>query len=103
MKIFWSLLAYASYSHIKDTICERFGYMAEQDFVAAVDKAVRQVSEFPGSGKQELELAEDGSVHSVPVRKLSKIIYYVEGDTLYIADFWSTRQDPANLTARFEK
>ena len=103
MRILWSLLAQASYEHIKDTIMERFGYKAERDYVLAVDRAIKQVEEFPNSGKQELELAEDGSVRSVHVRKLSKIIYYVEDDTLYIADVWATRQDPTNLTARFEK
>ena len=103
MKILWSLLAHASYEHIKDTIFEKFGYRAEQDYVIAVDKAVRRVAEFPNSGKQEFELAEDGSVHSVPIRKLSKIIYYVDDDTLYIADVWATKQDPDYLKERFEK
>ena len=103
MRILWSLLAHASYEHIKDTIFEKFGYRAEQDYIIAVDKAIKQVAEFPNSGKRELELAEDGSVRSVPVRKLSKIIYYVEDDTLYIADVWATRQDPDYLKNRFEK
>ena len=103
MRILWSLLAHASYERIKDTIFEKFGYRAEQDYVIAVDKAIKQVAEFPNSGKRELELADDGSVRSVPVRKLSKIIYYVEDDTLYIADVWATRQDPDYLKNRFEK
>ena len=103
MRILWSHLAHASYEHIKDTIYEKFGYRAERDYVIAVDEAIKQVEKFPSSGKQELELAEDGSVRSVPVRKLSKIIYYVEDDTLYIADVWATRQDPDYLKERFEK
>ena len=103
MRILWSLLAHASFEQIKDTVFERFGYRAEQDYIAAVNKAIMQAAEFPNSGKQEFELAEDGSVRSVPVRKLSKIIYYIEDDTLRIADVWETRQDPAHLTTRFEK
>lgn len=103
MKILWSLLAHASYEHIKDSIFEKFGYRVEQDYGVAVDKAIRQVEKFPNSGKSELELAEDGSVRSIPVRKLSKIIYYVEDDTLYIADVWATQQDPNYLKGRFEK
>ena len=103
MKILWSLLAHASYSHIKDTIFEKFGYKAEQDYVITVDKTIKRVAEFPNSGKQELDLAYDGSVRSVPIRKLSKIIYYVEDETLYIADVWATRQDPDYLKERFEK
>ena len=103
MKIIWSLLAHASFMDIRDSIFDRFGYQAEQDYVIAVDKVVRRVAEFPNSGKQEFELAEDGSVRSVPVRKLSKIIYYVEDDTLYIADVCATRQDPDYLKERSEK
>lgn len=103
MKIIWSLLAHASFMDIRDSIFDRFGYQAEQDYIAAVDEAINQVFEFPNSGKQELELDEDGSVRSVPVRKLTKIIYFVEGDTLCIADVWATKQDPANLKTRFEQ
>ena len=103
MKIIWSLLAHASFMDIRDSIFDRFGYQAEQDYIAAVDEVIKQVAEFPNSGKQELELDEDGSVRSVPVRKLTKIIYFVENETLYIADVWATKQDPANLKARFEK
>lgn len=37
------------------------------------------------------------------IRKLSKIIYFVEEDILYIADVWATRQDPNYLIGRFQK
>lgn len=103
MKIIWSLLASNAFADIRDSIFARFGYKAEQDFISAVDESIKQVSTFPGSGQQELELAEDGSVRSIQVHKLTKIIYFVEDDILHIADVWATRQDPANLTARWEK
>ncbi len=103
MRIIWSLLAYNSYMEIRAAIQDRFGYKAEQDYISAVDETIQQVAQFPGSGQQVLELAADGSARSINVRKLTKIIYFVEGDTLYIADVWATRQDPANLTSRFEK
>lgn len=103
MKIIWSLIAHASFMDIRNTIFDRFGFQAEQDYIVAVDEVINQVSKFPDSGKQELELADDGSVRSVTVRKLTKIIYFVEGETLCIADVWAIKQDPANLQARFEK
>jgi len=99
----WSLLAYDAYQNIGDDIQERFGYKAKNDFEKEVDETVRRLAKFPNLGKQELELAEDGSVRSMPIRKLSKIIYFVEEDILYIADVWSTRQDPNYLKGRFEK
>ena len=99
----WSLLAYDAYKNIGDDIHKRFGYKAKSDFEKEVDETVRQLAKFPNLGKQELELADDGSVRSIPVRKLSKIIYFIEEDILYIADFWATRQDPNYLIGRFEK
>ena len=99
----WSLLAYGAYQNIGDDIQERFGYKAKSDFDKEVDETVRRLAKFPNLGKQEFELSEDGSVRSMPIRKLSKIIYFVEEDILYIADVWSTRQDPNYLKGRFEK
>lgn len=101
--VLWSLLAYDAYQNIGEDIQKRFGYKARGDYERAVDETVRCLAKFPDLGKQEFELAEDGSVRSMPIRKLSKIIYFVEGDVLYIADVWATRQDPNILAARFEK
>ena len=101
MKIIWSLLAHEAYMDICDTIFTRFGYKAEQEYIAAIDEAIQQISRFPNSGKEEKELAADGSVHSILVQRLSKVIYYVEDDVLHIADVWTTRQDPSILATRF--
>ena len=103
LNIRWSLLAYDAYQNIGDDIHKRFGYKAKSDFEKEVDETVRTLAKYPNSGKQEFELAEDGSVRSMPVRKLSKIIYFVEEDILSIADVWATRQDPNYLIGRFEK
>jgi len=99
----WSLLAYDAYRNIGDDIHNRFGYKAKSDFEKEVDETVRRLAKFPNLGKQEFELAEDGSVRSMPIRKLSKIIYFAEEDILYIADVWATRQDPNYLKGRFQK
>ena len=99
----WSLLAYDAYQNIGEDIHKRFGYKAKSDYEKEVDETVRRLAKFPNLGKQEFELAEDGSVRSMPIRKLSKIIYFVLDDVLYIADVWATRQDPNYLTGRFQK
>ena len=102
-KIRWSLLAYDAYQNIGDDIHKRFGYKAKNDYEKEVDETVKRLVKFPNLGKQEFELAEDGSVRSMPIRKLSKIIYFIEDDILHIADVWTTRQDPNYLTGRFKK
>ena len=99
----WSLLAYDAYQNISDDIMKRFGYKAKIDYEKEVDKTVQLLAKFPDQGKQEFELAEDGSVRSMSVRKLSKIIYFEEEGILHIADVWATRQDPNYLKERFEQ
>ena len=101
--IIWSLLAYDEYQNIGDDILNRFGYKAKIDYEKEMDETIQLLAKFPNLGKQEFELAEDGSVRSMPVRKLSKIIYYEEDNVLHIADVWATRKDPNYLTERFEK
>lgn len=103
MRILWSKLAHEAYLHICDSIKEHFGRRTESEYKVAVDKAVKQVANHPSLGKPEYELAANGSVRSKLVNGLSKIIYYEEDDTLYVADVWDTRQDPSMLIERFDK
>ena len=101
MRSVWSFLADNAFHNICDFIYVRFGYKAKNDYVMEVDTTIHIVAEHPNIGKPELELARDGSVRSITIRKLSKMIYFVEDDILYIADVWDTRQDPEALAARF--
>lgn len=103
MRILWSELAHEAYLHICDSINGHFGRRTESEYKVAVDKAVKQIAKHPNLGNPEYELAADGSVRSKLVNGLSKIIYYKEDDTLYIADVWATRQDPSMLVDRFGK
>lgn len=102
MKIKWSFLAFDSYQNICLYILENFGYRVECEYREEVDKMVNEIAKHPNLGRQEFELASDGSIRSISVRKLSKIVYFVENDALHIADVWSTRQDPNLLKKQFE-
>ena len=102
MRVLWSDLAAEAFKEIRSRIFVQFGLKAEDEYLAATEKVINQLMEFPQMGKQEYNLAADGSVRSVVVHKKSKFIYYVEDSTLYIADVWDVRQDPEQLNARFE-
>ena len=39
---------------------------------------------------KQYEFGHTGNV----INKLNKIVYYFEGDTIHIADFWDTRREP---------
>ena len=103
MRVLWSNLAADAFSEIRARIFIQFGFNAEDEYLAATEKAINRIKEFPQIGKPEYNLAADGSVRSVVVHKKSKFIYYIEESTLYIADVWDVRQDPEILSARFEK
>ena len=103
MSIIWSDQADAAFWKIRDYLFLHFGAAAEDDYLQAVNEAIKQVAKNPQSGIAVYELAKDGSVRSILVNRLSKFIYYVENDTLHIADVWDTRQNPKSLVARFDK
>ena len=50
----------------------------------------------PGMGKKEplLEKEPEG-YRSLVVHPNYKLVYYVDGDTIYIVDLWDTRREPA--------
>lgn len=103
MRVLWSNLAADAFSEIRARIFIQFGFNAEEEYLTATEKAISQIKKFPQIGKPEYNLAADGSARSVVVHKRSKFIYYIEGNTLYIADVWDVRQDPDILSARIEK
>ena len=103
MRVLWSNLAADAFREIRSRIFIQFGINAEDAYLAATEKAINQITQFPQIGKPEYNLASDSSVRSIVVHKRSKFIYYVEDATLYIADVWDVRQDPEMLNARFEK
>ncbi len=46
-------------------------------------------------GPKELLLQDKKrDFRSVVISKQNKLVYYVEGDTLYIAALWDTRREP---------
>lgn len=103
MRVLWSDLAADAFREIRSRIFIQFGINAEDDYLAATEEAINRIMQFPQIGKPEYNLATDGSVRSVVIHKRSKIIYYVEDTTLYIADVWDVRQDPELLNTRFEE
>ena len=103
MRPIWSIQAYEAYLKICSSIRRNFGSRIEKEYIAAVNFTVKQLTKHPGLGQSEYELAADGSVHSKVINGLSKIIYYTDDSTLYVADVWDTRQDPNMLMNRFAK
>lgn len=57
----------------------------------------RSLSKNPYQGQHEPYLKRLGKGHRRLVEVYFKIIYLIEGQTIYITDFFETRQDPAKM------
>lgn len=69
-----------------------------------IDRIVGQIWEhvevalrYPLGGQLEEDLAELGRQHRRLVCGHFKIIYYVDGEDLYVTDIFDSRQDPGKI------
>lgn len=101
MKVVWSELARDSLLIISDYILLEFGISAQDHFLDEVEHTAMLLELNPFIGKQE-PLLEGlrGDFRSLVVSKLSKIVYSIQGNSVYIVDFWDTRIDPTALVER---
>ena len=87
----------------KDTryISKEFGKTAKSKFINEVSSITQMIGREPFAGKIEPSLENRAKTYrSFVVSRLNKIIYFIEGNHIEIADFWALRQNPDNLTNR---
>ena len=95
MRVEWSEKAEWNRDPIGDYICERFGYKRMEKYIEEVDQTIGMIMRTPNIGSID-PLFRDHPIayRSVIINSLSKMVYYVQGDTIRIAAFWDTRQEP---------
>jgi plasmid stabilization system protein ParE len=95
MKYIWDPKAQWERDQIADYIYEQFGERRSMKFLDDVDEAVDTMLRFPSIGTID-PLFADRSVtyRSVVVDKLSKMVYRIEDDVIYIAAMWDCRREP---------
>ena len=74
---------------------DTFGERAMKKFYARILDYEQLLQSNPRMGKKEplLEKEPEG-YRSLVVHQNYKLVYYVEGNTIYIADLWDTRREP---------
>ncbi|MBQ9547246.1 MAG: type II toxin-antitoxin system RelE/ParE family toxin [Bacteroidales bacterium] len=98
MKVEWSETAERNRDQIADYIFYRFGYDSMARFVEDVEQAVSMIESHPHIGPVEPLLADRAQMYrSLTVDKLSKMIYRVDGEAIYIVDFWDVRREPPKI------
>ena len=97
MKVHWHKRAAAQLHQIEYYVLRNFGERIRHEFMDDIEQAVLSLAEMPTMGKFDPLLAHrKQGYRSIIVRRLNKIVYYVKKDTLHIAAFWDTRQEPKN-------
>lgn len=101
MSIIWSDGAMSDWYDIARYIAVEFGRKAFEDFDKATDEAEKQIALFPAGGTPiQTRKHKELGLRFVLIRKLSKMIYHVDGDRIIIDVIWDTRQSPKRLANR---
>ena len=95
MRIAWTDSAQHSQDAAADYIFEEFGAIPLHEFYNSLDEIEENLLFFPEMGKVEPLLQDRSKLYrSIVAAKYNKIIYFIDGDTIYIVDFWDTRREP---------
>ena len=77
-----------------------FGERVMKKFYARILEYEKLLQSNPGMGKKETLLEkEPEGYRSLVVHPNYKLVYYVDGDTIYIVDLWDTRREPATQSS----
>lgn len=107
MNVVWHAQAEEALVNAAVYIQNHFGKRFREKFVGSVRQTEYALRLNPYLGKLEpLLMNRVREYRSIVVGTLNKIIYYVDSDVIYIADFWDVRREPKTLaeqTNLFEK
>ena len=95
MRVVWNKYAIMRRDQIAEYIRERFGADRRKRFLQEVRQATRMLKQFPNLGILDPLFAEcQKPYRSIIVGGLSKMVYTVSDETIYIVALWDCRQEP---------
>ncbi len=97
MKLQYTLPARQRLTEIEDYLTV---HASERSAIRIVDgllKKAQSLAANPLKGRPVRQLAHRGKEHRGLSASRYKVIYYVEGETIYITDFFDTKQHPARM------
>jgi len=98
MNVIWHAQAEEALVNAAVYIQNHFGKRFREKFVGSVRQTEHALRLNPYLGKLEpLLMNRVREYRSIVVGTLNKIIYYVDSDVIYIADFWDVRREPKAL------
>ena len=93
MKIVWTRLAANGWQEVATYILQTFGVKALQEFEQRTYEAEKEVSFMPNIGAIEWNDPTTNVIYRyIVINRRSKMLYFIDQDTLFIADFWDVRK-----------
>ena len=97
-KVEWTEFASNRWQEVAEDIFQEFGYVSLQKFAEATESWIQRVGEQPTIGAYEPLLRHRKiQYRHLIITKLTKLIYYIENDTVIIVHVWDTRREPIKL------
>ncbi len=95
MEVVWDRGAIEGQRQVAIYIRHKFGTQHARKFIDEVDRIVGILKDNPHIGQID-PLFEERAIayRSLIIQGLSKLVYYVEDDTIRVAAFWDTRREP---------
>ena len=104
MRVEWTEHAKKQKDQVAGYIRRRFGYKRKKVFAQEIDETIKILMRSPNIGPID-PLFDDRprTYRSVIINGLSKMVYFIDGETIYIAAFWDTRREPKKQAEQVEE
>ncbi|MBR5394834.1 MAG: type II toxin-antitoxin system RelE/ParE family toxin, partial [Bacteroidaceae bacterium] len=97
----WDPKAKEARTQVANYIRREFGARRKTRFLQEVRQVTQQLKRSPGIGRIDPLFSDRTRTYrSVIINGLNKLVYFTEGDILYIAGFWDTRMQPEDQAAQ---
>jgi len=101
MKVIWKPQAKMARLQIAAYILNRFGENSKKEFLLETSDTIRLLKINPYMASIDPLFEERAKTYrSIIINRRSKMVYYIEDETIYIAAFWDCRKDPTNQAAQ---
>ncbi|MBR5393575.1 MAG: type II toxin-antitoxin system RelE/ParE family toxin [Bacteroidaceae bacterium] len=104
MRVEWTDYADMRRDQVADYIRDHFGAKYKNRFINDVRKITKMLRRNPNIGSIDPLFADRPVAYrSIIINGLSKMVYRIDDDTIYIVGFWDTRQEPAVQAAQVKE
>lgn len=95
MRVKWSERARKQRDEVANYIRRQFGAKRKYQFKQEIRDTTNLLKRSPGIGQIDPLFSDRAMTYrSVIINGLNKLVYFVKDDTIHIAAFWDTRQEP---------